>query len=216
MNLTAAAVCCLILFEVFAHAVPIDIDCQGEYSPWSVCEPLEGHATHHDSDDDFKLERGPEGEFLKECFHFQTYRIVVHKQGDGLECSHKNGSKRFRYCDDCSGIPYVHKRLDAQQATDSLHIFTIIAGTFCVFAVIALSAICVRKALKDGYPPLENVTACNTTADPTNTHLYPATFRGTPIPNGVTMRPEHSQNPSMAMPHKADRHTDVVGTDCCA
>ncbi|EPT28773.1 hypothetical protein TGME49_233370 [Toxoplasma gondii ME49] len=207
-----ATVFCLSSGILLARAEP-DTDCQGEYGPWSVCEPLEGHATHHDSDDDFKLDRGPDGEFTNDCFHFQTYKIVVPKSGNGRDCSRKEGSKRFRYCDDCSRIPSVHKRLEAQQATDSFHTFTIIAGIFCLFAMVALTALCVRKVLKDTSSRTEQVTLYSPgPPNPSTQQPYPADTRG-PNTTSVTMTPEYPHHSAKDITAETDRNTEAGGSE---
>ncbi|PFH38494.1 hypothetical protein BESB_008360 [Besnoitia besnoiti] len=197
--------------------LPSDTDCQGEYGPWSVCEPLEGHATHHDTDDDFKLDRGPDGEFINDCFHFQTYKILVPKSGNGRECSRKAGSKRFRYCDDCSTIPSVHKRMEAQQATDSLRTFTIIAGMFCLFAMVALTALCVRKVLKDASLRSGQVTVY--APEPPNAAVhqgYPAGVRAAHTTPAAIMTPEYHVHSAKALTPETDRNTEAGGSEYCA
>ncbi|PHJ19553.1 transmembrane protein [Cystoisospora suis] len=200
---------CLLYGCVFAFAEP-DVNCEGAYGPWSVCEPLEGHATHHDSEDEFDLDRGPDGNFTRDCFHFQTYRIVTPKSGNGRECSHKEGSKRFKYCEDCSQIPSVHKRLEAQQATDSLRTFTIIAGVFCLFAMAALTALCVRKVMKDSSARPEQITMYAPGPHDMGAHpSYVAGARASQVPAGVPIAPEYPQHTGKTMTPETDRNTEA-------
>ncbi|OEH80055.1 hypothetical protein cyc_01284 [Cyclospora cayetanensis] len=124
-----------------------DVDCKGGYGAWSQCEPLEGHDTHHDSEDEFNLQRGPDGYFVGECFQYRTYHVITPARGAGNKCSKRDGSKVFRYCSDCSAVPAVYKRLDTPPVISSMRFFAVIAGIFCLVATIVFVAICVKKVL---------------------------------------------------------------------
>lgn len=141
-----------------------DVDCKGGYGAWSQCEPLEGHDTHHDSEDEFNLQRGPDGYFVGECFQYRTYHVITPARGNGNKCSKKDGSKVFRYCNDCSAVPAVYKHLDAPPVVSSMRFFAVIAGIFCLVATIVFVAICLKKVLSEDaqqsaipfYPPQTN------------------------------------------------------------
>lgn len=127
----------------------IDVDCKGGYGAWSQCEPLEGHDTHHDSEDEFNLQRGPDGYYVGECFQYRTYHVITPARGNGNKCSKKDGSKVFRYCNDCSAVPAVYKHLDAPPVVSSMRFFAVIAGIFCLVATIVFVAICLKKVLSE-------------------------------------------------------------------
>ncbi|KAL8439996.1 hypothetical protein Efla_004784 [Eimeria flavescens] len=126
-----------------------DVDCRGGYGAWSQCEPLEGHDTHHDSEDEFNLQRGPDGYYVGECFQYRTFHVITPARGNGNKCSKKDGSKVFRYCSDCSAVPAVYKHLDAPPVVSSMRFFAVIAGIFCLVATIVFVAICLKKVLAE-------------------------------------------------------------------
>ena len=133
----------------------IDVDCKGGYGAWSPCEPLEGHDTHHDSEDEFNLQRGPDGYYVGECFQYRTFHIITAARGNGNKCSKRDGSKVFRYCSDCSALPAVYKHLQApQQQVSSLRFFALIAGLLCLVTTIVFVAICLKKLLIHDGPPI--------------------------------------------------------------
>ncbi|CDJ57157.1 hypothetical protein, conserved [Eimeria maxima] len=125
----------------------IDVDCKGGYGAWSPCEPLEGHDTHHDSEDEFNLQRGPDGYYVGECFQYRTYHVITPSRGNGNKCSKKDGSKVFRYCNDCSAVPAVYKHLQAAPSpqVSSIRFFAVVAGLLCLVTTIVFVAICLKK-----------------------------------------------------------------------
>lgn len=160
-----------------------DVDCKGGYGAWSECEPLEGHDTHHDAEDDFNLQRGPDGYFVGECFQYRTYHIITPPRGNGNKCSKKDGSKLFRYCADCSALPANYKRLDAPPVVSAMRFFAVIAGIISLVAIVVFVAICLRKMFSEGsqrqeipfYPPesTQSANGCSMKPCPPCVNLDP-------------------------------------------
>jgi len=90
-----------------------NINCQGDWSEWTPCQPFEGHLTHHDSDDIWNIPEDENRRPLANCFKLRTYKISQPRVGKGKNCLFYNGTNQFETCDSCSSIPAVEKRINA-------------------------------------------------------------------------------------------------------